>query len=110
MFPPPISLHATGNMIPDQLTHLASPNRSQCSPGARFTPRSCSAVQSLIWKGECPPPQSEDNAMVRQTTTPKKDLGSGTNKPPKPDEGKDKDTERPDPPQRDERKGREDNC
>lgn len=48
--------------------------------------------------------------MVRQTTTPKKDLGSGTNKPPKPSEGKDKDTERPDPPQRDERKGREDNC
>ncbi|MEN1927373.1 hypothetical protein WCE55_13535 [Luteimonas sp. MJ293] len=47
--------------------------------------------------------------MVRQTTTPKKDLGSGTNKPPKPDEGKDKDTERPDQPQRDERKGREDN-
>lgn len=61
-------------------------------------------------EGRVPPPQSEDNAMVRQTTTPKKDLGSGTNKPPKPDEGKDKDTERPDQPQRDERKGREDNC
>ena len=74
-----------------------------------FTPRCRLQAENRPWEGKSAPTRSKDNTMVRQTTTPKKDLGSGTNKPPKPDEGKDKDTERPDQPQRDERKGREDN-
>lgn len=45
--------------------------------------------------------------MVRQTTTPKKDLGSGTNKPPQSAAKKHQD--KPDHPQRDERQGRDRN-
>lgn len=45
--------------------------------------------------------------MVRQSTTPKKDLGTGTNKQTK--DASKKHQERPDQPQRDERPGREKN-
>lgn len=51
-----------------------------------FTLRCRLQAENRPWEGKSAPTRSEDNTMVRQTTTPKKDLGTGTNKPPKPGE------------------------